>query len=102
MSPYDNSPFYFKDMKTLAIIIIVATVVGLVLYALLHKEEGVVQRVKVYGGEFIIKTFVYVGGRPVDGWVDTAETEFEFKRIKQQRKEQAQDFYETLTFQKKY
>jgi len=78
--------------------IIIATIVGLLLYVILHKEEGVVQRVKVYGGEFKIKTLVYISGQLVDGWFDTAETEEQFQRIKKNRKEQAQDFYDTLTF----
>ena len=88
-------------MEIYSAIIVISTAIGLILYAILHKENGVVQRVRVYGGEFIIRTFIYVNGKPIDGWVDTAETEEEFKRIKQQRKEQAQDFYETITFQKK-
>ena len=80
---------------------IIATFIGMIAFLILHKEEGVVQRVKVYGNLFHIKTFVYIDGKPVDdGWYDTAETEAEFKRIKENRKEQAQDFYDTLTFKK--
>jgi len=80
---------------------LVATVIGLIAFAFLHKEEGVVQRVRVYGSEFKIKTLVYIDGKLVDeGWFDTAETEEEYERIKKIRREQAQDFYDTLTFKK--
>ncbi len=80
---------------------LIATVVGLVAFAILHKQEGVVQRVKVYGNKYYVKTLVYVEGKVVDeGWYDEIETDEDYKRIKESRKEQAEDFYNTLTFKK--
>ena len=80
---------------------LIATVVGLVAFAILHKQEGVVQRVKVYGNKYYVKTLVYVEGKVVDeGWYDEIETDEDYKRIKESRKEQAEDFYDTLTFKK--
>jgi len=80
---------------------LIVTVIGLIGFAILHKEEGVVQRIRVYGKEYQIRTIVYIAGKPVDGWFDVVESDDEFKRIKKNRKEQAQDFYDTLTFKKK-
>jgi len=80
---------------------LIATVVGLVAFAILHKQDGVVQKVKVYGNKYYVKTLVYVEGKVVDeGWYDEIETDEDYKRIKESRKEQAEDFYNTLTFKK--
>ena len=75
---------------------LIATVVGLVAFAILHKQDGVVQKVKVYGNKYYVKTLVYVEGKVVDeGWYDEIETDEDYKRIKESRKEQAEDFYNT-------
>ena len=87
-------------MNTYIWFLMIATVIGMILYVILHKEDGVVQQVKVYGNEYKIKTLVYIGGKLIDGWYDVATDEKEFKRIKKNRKEQAEDFHKTLTFQK--
>ena len=77
---------------------IIATVIGLILFAILHEEEGVVQRVKIYGNVYTIKTFIYIDGKPFESWIDSTTEEKEFEEIKKNRTEQAQDFYNTLMF----
>ena len=53
-------------------IIIIAIIVGLLLFIFLHKQHGVKQKVSVYGNVYYIKTYIFLNGTKLQEWSDVA------------------------------
>jgi hypothetical protein len=81
-------------------IMIITTVVGLVAFVVLHKEEGVKQRIRIYGEYYTIITTVYVNGKRIDRWEDSSKDDDEYQKIREDRLKEAKEFYNNLTANK--
>ena len=87
-------------MENFIIFICVATVIGLVAFVVLHKEEGVRQKVKVYGLCYYLKTFVYINGKVYGYWEDKIDDDDEYIKIRKKRRKEAEELYDSLMFKK--
>ena len=61
--------------------IIVVSLFGMALYFMLHEENGVRQKIKVYGKDYIIKTFIFVNDHVIKSWIDVTQDDAEFEKI---------------------
>ena len=68
-------------------------ILWLIYYAFIRKEDGIVQRVKVYGTKYYIRTKVWVKGELIQSWIDETEEETDYYRIKRRRKRQGEIKY---------
>jgi len=62
-------------------------ILWLIYYAFIRKEDGIVQRVMIYGTIYYIQTKVWVKGELIYSWIDETE-ETDYYRIKRRRKRQ--------------
>ena len=68
-------------------------ILWLIYYGFIRKEDGIVQRVKVYGDNYHLITAVYVKGKKICRWDDKTKHDDEFIITKDYRKKQATTLY---------
>ena len=81
-------------------VLIIGTIVGLLLFVILHKEEGVKQKVKVYGRTYNVFTIIYIDGKVFQRWTDATESEEGYLKMKESRLKEATELYNNLMFNK--
>ena len=72
------------------IIIAIVVLIGLL------PPKGVIQKVKVYGNAYHVKTVVWYKGKPVKTWFDTFVDDHAYNVYKKNVKKEAQELYKSL------
>lgn len=84
------------ELYILLLTVVLLTVVLLALYVIFYKDNGVKQRVRVYGLFYYIRTVVYINNKLFQSWNDVADTQKQMEEVKEERRKQAQSLFDTV------
>ena len=96
-APIDRGVGFLLILKIMIVnIVVIATIIGLTLFLILHKPHGVKQKTTVYGQIYYTRTVLYLNGIKLQEWTDASYTEGQVKQAKKEMYNKAKLLFDSI------